>query len=363
MSSFYLDAKNGDDTNNGNSWATAWRTLHKALNTVSANIYVASGIYSLTDSDSSNRTLRLIGAGHVLIVKSDYRIATIGGREFYNIHFDEGTIGTTNLYNVKFYDCGLSTGAILVDGANTDHYYTSFMFCNFENPTAFDFTNTSLTTIPSGPFGFTSGSGIKLRSGYHSDDVANVNGGTKTPLGFITNNVSEGAIVGAPRKIQADSLGSSFVDSDVSSATQNATIKRINTNDQVRYQKFNLWKTDPATSANGTIIYVEDDHMRLQAGDNVGALSPVFFYDRGISLRHITLEGLEFSWLNEFQGMDSTPLTTTRTMEFRFSNTEFFQTDDTVPWVSYDRDTDLVEGAAEGKYFQMRVTFNLQAAT
>ncbi len=161
--------------------------------------------------------------------------------------------------------------------------------------------------------------------------------------------------------MQADILGASFQDSTDDATYLADGVLKSNWETGDAFYKFNLWKTDPATAANGTIIYVEDDHMRLQAGDNVAALSPVYFYDRGISLRAVMLEGLEFSCGNEFQGMDSTPLTTTRTMEFRFSNTEFFQTDNVVPWVSYNRDTNLAEGVAKGKYFQMRVTFNLQA--
>ena len=77
-------------------------------------------------------------------------------------------------------------------------------------------------------------------------------------------------------------------------------------------------------------------------------------------MRKIVLHALEYVEGTLAQVLDSTPETTTRTIQMRLSNTPFTQTGVGPEWVTLARNSDIT--GVVGKYVQYRIFFALGAA-
>lgn len=381
MANCYVDGATGDDANDGASWATPYRTIDKAI--INGNgdylnniVYIKSGVYTITHPSNGTGVVgSLVGVGHVILraLNDSCRLGVVSGyhthTKFFNMHFLPHSLRYTDNSNSHtdeflFAGCGFSEGAIDVEGGD---WWARFDLCrcHLENPSNLPQNVLHDSTIPNiGPFHVKAGASIK----YYWDDthrVKNVYGCNVTPQGLVyqsSNNLDNGFRIGTPSKIQTNVIDPGFVDT---STQLNGTLYQFDYNTKPSlpfYKRFDWWIQDPTTSSNGTISSDgAEENIFLDSGDNVSALSPVYLYDYGIDLHNILLTAVEFSDGGYFQGADSTPADVARTIEVRVSDTPFLQTDTSPAWVSYERDTDLAQGTLVGKYFQMRVTFNLQA--
>lgn len=121
---------------------------------------------------------------------------------------------------------------------------------------------------------------------------------------------------------------------------------------------------DPLFTSNGWIddaSYLDgrptiaEDAITILSGDSCRVLSPVFNYPDKLrsSLIYVKATEDESGGPGHNQVVDSTPLTIDRTIEVRYSDTAFLQTDPTPEWITISRG---VCDTIEGKYVQFRVT-------
>jgi len=177
--------------------------------------------------------------------------------------------------------------------------------------------------------------------------------------GFLANSeLPLGASVILPSAAQYDAAGYSFVTGDLlpDGISRRFTLGLDNSTPQ---QLFSGWVVDP-TGPVGTVTKTDDYGITLATGDGVRCLSPVLHYGMGLSLTRILMTATEFGFGGFNQVIDSTPADSTRTLEYRVSDTPFTQTELSPAWNTATRNVEVP--AIRGKYFQFRITFNLEAA-
>ena len=97
-SAIYVDPEKGNDNNTGDSWATAVKTIDKAMNKTSANgkIYLADGTHELTKKIDIKMSVTIIGNGTNTVVTSNKQSRvfsiTVGGVAIYNCTFKDNSI-------------------------------------------------------------------------------------------------------------------------------------------------------------------------------------------------------------------------------------------------------------------------------
>lgn len=367
----FLDYFGGNDSNDGNSWATAWQTLDKALASGISDIFwIKPGIYTVETTKPllRDRSPKFVGLGGVIfrsigenaawpVPLQDYNMQTT---YFQNIVFSTPDILRVQLTNqprshqMFFENCSFVNNSVIVSAI----YYTMWRFinCSFEGSLP---ASGATLNADQGPF--------KLSVPDNPDDAKyyealKLNVNTNLPvsdMGLILNpSVGIGANPIRPEAVQYDSLGPTFVTADLLPV---GIVQRHNLtySSTVIRKHFSSWCVDP-TGPAGTFVFSDDVGITLSSGDGARVLSPVQYYSRGISLSRIGISALEYGFGGVNQVLDSTPLDATRTLEYRISDTPFTQTDIAPAWVTVERNTDF--GPIVGKYIQLRVTFNLEAA-
>lgn len=96
----------------------------------------------------------------------------------------------------------------------------------------------------------------------------------------------------------------------------------------------------------------ESQAIYIQSGTGCRVLSPVTDYQTVIKISTVGIYGFEVPALGDV--IDSTPLDSIRTIEVRGSLVPFSQDDTTIPWVTWIRDS--LNAVVEGRYIQFRVT-------
>ena len=369
MGNYFVDCYNGSDAAAGTSWAAAWRTLDKAFVSmpdggISHNCYLAPGFYRL---EIRNKTelyfdqLRIVGLGGVVVDSVDHTAGLMKGKIgtllLHNLVLKPNTIfchyptATGYVPALKCFNCDLHNGSIVLGTIVGVPLWVKFSYCSFQGV---------LPTIPStisadvGPFRVISP--ITL-SGDSTQANCALN---KTPndQGFLLNtDLPLGASTILPSAAQYDAAGASFVTGDLlpDGISRRFTLGLDNSTPQ---QFFSGWVVDP-TGPVGTVTKTDDYGITLATGDGVRCLSPVLHYGMGLSLTRILMTATEFGFGGLNQVIDSTPADATRTLEYRVSDTPFTQTELSPAWNTVTRNVDIP--AVRGKYFQFRITFNLEA--
>lgn len=371
MTNYFVDCYNGSDAAAGTSWATAWRTLDKAILSIPTmdaihNCYLAPGFYRLETRDKPQTwghpycSVHIIGLGGVVIDSVDhtagFRKGYSGSIVFYNVVLKPNTIfcdyptHTSSVPTIRFYNCDLHNGSIVL-GTLPHVLQTQFRYCSFQGV---------LPAIPStisadvGPFRVISP--VMLQSASVQENC--VFDKVPNDQGFLANSeLPLGASVILPSAAQYDAAGYSFVSGDLlpDGLSRRFTLGDVASTPQ---QLFSGWVVDP-TGPVGTVIKTDDYGITLVTGDGVRCLSPVLHYGMGLSLTRILMTATEFGFGGFNQVIDSTPADATRTLEYRVSDTPFTQTELSPAWNTVTRNADF--GPVAGKYFQFRVTFNLEA--
>lgn len=366
----FLDYFGGNDSNDGNSWATAWQTIDKALTSAISDIFwIKPGIYTLETTKSllRDRSPKFVGLGGVIfrsigentawqVPLRDYNTQTT---YFQNIVFSTPDIlrvqtGYPFVHQMFFENCSFVNSSVIVSAIASTGW--KFINCSFEG--ALPVNGVTLSS-DQGPFKFIAPDQPSYAV-YNETLKLNVNENlTASDMGLLVNNdAALGANPIRPEAVQYDSLGPGFVTADLLPI---GIVQRHNltySSADIR-KNFSSWCVDP-TGPAGTFVFSDDVGITLSSGDGARVLSPVQYYSRGISLSRVKISALEYGFGGVNQVLDSTPLDATRTLEYRISDTPFTQTDVAPTWVTAERNTDL--GPIAGKYIQLRVTFNLEAA-
>lgn len=135
---FYI-SKDGDDNNDGTSWATAWKTLSRLINQVSDNstVYVGEGIYGRADIPSTGmgyniyKNLNIIGVGKVILTMSDnleytqnptypnvYQSVRAGVFKVIDIRGKENNVYSEMTKVSSLADCSVTINSYYEDGTN-----------------------------------------------------------------------------------------------------------------------------------------------------------------------------------------------------------------------------------------------------
>lgn len=371
MGNYFVDCYNGSDAAAGTSWATAWRTLDNAILSIPTRddlhtCYLAPGFYRLETRDKPQSwgyawcVVRIVGLGGVVIDSVDhtagFRKGYSGTISFYNVVFKPNTIfcdypSPGNLPAIKFFNCDLHNGSIVLGTILSTTLQAQFRYCSFQGV---------LPAIPStisadvGPFRVISP--VTLQSASVQEKC--VFNKVPNDQGFLTNSeLPLGASVILPSAAQYDAAGPSFVRGDL---LPDGLSRRftLGLDTSIPQQFFSGWVVDP-TGPVGAVTKTDDYGITLTAGDGVRCLSPVLHYGMGLSLTRILMTATEFGFGGLNQVIDSTPADATRTLEYRVSDTPFTQTELSPAWNTVTRNVEVP--AIRGKYFQFRITFNLEA--
>ncbi len=367
MANKFVDCFNGNDLNQGVTWAQAWRTLDNAL--ISANsgdvVWIKPGIYTLESTGKNlkpHSSISFVGLGGVIVrsigPSAAAKISFSSSSMFQNIVFatpdifDAGTNkGVYYGTSMELTNCDVANGVFRMEAGTTQAAF-KFRFCSFEGitpPTAGASYNESW-----GPFAYV-GSPYYLSGEYYK--LNPVESCPKSEMGFLTNNsATRGANVVVPEAVQYNSLGTGFVSGEL--LPMGLVQRHDRSANTVDRRKFSAWCLDPSGPA-GTLSFADDDAITLVEGDGVRALSPVYYYGMGLSLTRVKLAAVEFGYGGFNQVIDSTPADSTRTLEYRVSDTPFTQTELSPAWNTATRNVDV--SPITGRYFQFRITFNLEA--
>lgn len=364
MASYYVDWQTGNDANAGTTWATAYRTLEKALisaqGSLSAGtidrVFVRSGIYFLTTvakAAKANAYVVVFGLGGVLLLAGNrecsLRINNRCSYTFHGVTFGENAVAfitNTLNYGNTFYlfSCGLHNNAFFYEAAPLTSYIPHF---NCKGAT-FQGTTGDLLDL--------NGTG-GTPPVFDSTDYCVFNQSISSQ-GFFPN------LEVFPCAYQHDSAGSSFLEPYYLSSLNNletpGIFTRYNTTTTI-FRKFagGVWIVDPS-GPGATFDFFDNDRIVMKTGDNGRVLSPVFYYSAGIAFRRLGLNAVEFNFSGLHQVIDSTPADSVRTIEYRISDNPFMQTDVSPAWITVDRAIDI-DPPAVGKYLQLRLTFALGA--
>jgi hypothetical protein len=361
----FVDCFTGSDGNGGDSWAEAWRTIDYAMmqSPTVGEIYVSAGIYTLEVSNKPqlyDRSPHFIGLGGVVFRSVGPAAAwsvpvrnySTHSTAFSNIVFATEDIlavaALDRMHIMSFVNCDICNNAIRVVSPNSNTDWR-FRFCSFGG----SFPPAGYYTESAGPFkhvgtdfAFNNSVALSIR-----DNL--VSGG----MGFLRNTSAvEGANVTVPSAAQYDAGGMSFINGEA--LPLGICIRHDHSSNSIDRRKFSVWCIDP-TGPAGQLSFIDNEAITLVRGDGVRALSPVFFYGRGISMTRIKTAALEFAFGGFNQVIDSTPGDSVRTLEYRISDTAFTQTSTGLPWQTLERDADYTP--IVGKYLQFRVTFNIEA--
>ena len=135
---FYI-SKDGDDKNDGTSWATAWKTLTRLVNQVADNstVYVGEGIYYRPDIPSTGmgynifKNLNIIGVGKVILTMADnleytqnptypnvYQAVRSGVFKVIDIRGKENNVYSEMTKVGSLADCSVTINSYYEDGTN-----------------------------------------------------------------------------------------------------------------------------------------------------------------------------------------------------------------------------------------------------
>jgi hypothetical protein len=398
MAYSFVNCLTGSDNNDGLSWETAFSSLDRAWLDLPGDvtgIFIAPGVYNLL-LPSETRTPQIpvsdtwqvlvMGVGGGPIVKSGgvstaHSLYTSMTRYlFANATFHANTLKLLKGPDIdakvilNFSNCGLADDAIVVgfDMETPAHYLQMLANqCRFEGalPT---FPSASPRTSGVDCINFNS---LKLRTTTDSRIVNGTPGMSFSPSGFMNGLFlypysvqydAHGPSFRRPEELMAVGIAQGLITQDsITNATPSELWRAVN---GVYYNRFSEWLRDPSgPTAEFTIINcvgadVLPASVRLSTTDATeGAriLGPVMHYPTSITLTQIVLQGQEFALEGSRQVFDSTPNTSERTVEIRFSDTPFTQTAASPVWVTVERDVDV--GPYTAKYLQYRITFSLGA--
>lgn len=415
---YYIDPESGSDSNNGNSWATAFKTFSKILTlqvTPTAEemfFHLRSGIYYSADAQivpTAEASISLIGYGAVSIrgtsSMSEWTIVCHPYYEYYNPYGENPkAYPYCNFININFSGMSIKTSNVSMT--------TNNLRVNFVNCTFFDagviriFTNNnSSTTMDNGWFQFincTAKTGLEfpvsggtiaknssnlmwptdvdtavLPSGACYEGYSSITtfkclatGIPLSPPGIVITppgSGSDGAYPLTPVSTQIDSVGASFVACTLAKNQRvtftNAPVGTANTiyrtNPPALRAPFltDGWISD--TSMSGGTLDISDSYgagIHHTSVADAAALSPVYDYGKIITIKSIGLSLFEpaTNLPGENEVVDSTPLDTTRTVQYRVSDTSFVQSDVLPAWGDQERDSVT---ALVGRYFQLRLVF------
>lgn len=378
----YIDGKNGADVNDGSTWLLAVKTLDRAINlSASGNkdFYFKSGIYYpvTTDGITKDHWPSFYGSAGTIIknpLSLSWNLNYVAGVSAYSYMNNVQLIECNKLFRwiitwgpeiayLNFFNCGISGQIGTIKAITTRNIrYQNVSFATgtdrIDDAESIPSTDTTHFIIPaSGTYTFTVGRDEKVLTGCTVSSPGIVMG-VGDDLEPIT-----GCISGVPDKYQSY-LTSGF--EDVLNADFNfATFSFENSTEEVpNFRCATLgWLKDPTTDGTLEISDTGGVGIKLiEMVDNVvSVLSPVYFYNYGFELKGVGLNAVEFDTLPAlFQGITATPLEVTRRVEYRYSDTEFFQDEAVLAWNLMDRKT--LTTAVTGKYLQFKYTFTLEGA-
>lgn len=394
---YFIDQVNGSDANNGNTWATAFRSLDRLAGmSITDAIFLSPGIHLLRVADKADlRTLygvaQLVGVGGVIIRSDGASCGLVVGIDtsliFHNIVLTPHTIrvespGTWGP-SLAFVNCDIHNEAI-------DCPYTSlssarsivFRRCNLQPALPAGGTGASAVTFTPatpGPFAFTAPEhGLHFQNYRASEHGPNNTGCAVGALDFlIPNDPLRGATPVMPFAVQYMSLGPSFKGlHEVSYNSNNHELSGLITRYDLtgdlfpdpppatgrERMKHTAWLPTPDPDVSFKLV--DDEAITMTAGDGGTVASPVFYYPTGVILSGVLVNAVEFTAPdNTAQVIDSTPLTVERTLEYRYADTPFLQDDAVLPWLTAPRGPDGISPAVVAKYIQYRLTFQLNAVS
>lgn len=386
MATYYVDALHGSDSNNGSTWALAFKTLNKVCTITTPNngtnsFFFAPGAYTLTSIPSDNAltyssaagtcTTNFIGIGNVIFKNGSYYLRSIPSYAanitkniyFRNINFvglmmhtSGGIYGPTYYTKIYlyFYNCGFKGQCLSSESAASTNYFYSYFYNCITDGKLFP-----ITTIPANSQDYL----IKSKttnlaiSGTSSSNCRT--DGAVQDTEFVINEDASSYNSLVQNAVHADSYQKDSIGDTFESALS------LTMNNNVFYNESAAWKcatqgwiADPATSGNGTLVITDNAGIQLSSGDNVAALSPVMKFSLGLNLVGLQLQAVEAPP----QVLDSNPSDPVRTIQYRYADYPFTQTQTTQAptWQEYTRNTSL--SGITCKYLQIRVVFQMAAA-
>lgn len=396
MATYYIDPVNGLDTNDGSTWDLAWKTLNMVLDVIVVNgthiFHLKSGVYYGTlaqpaNVDGRGILVKFIGHGTVIFrgtaILPGFSLtgysATTGPDIFQNINFNDFYVtycswGAINYTHALLFDnCTFFTAGAIRKFTN-DNYVdqlnsTKYRFLNCTKLSTLLFPSSGGTcTANSSNIVWPSDVASTVLPALHLDGSPLVrkwqcedSGIPLTPPGIALSPA--GSAVGAmnlmPSKTQFASRGNTFehsTDAEVSRSD-------LDPETPVSLAPFetNGWIQDTSMTGTVSISDVYGNGMRHNSSADAAAIGPVWDFGASVTLKGVGLSLFEpeVATPGDNEVVDSTPLTTTRTIQYRISNTSFLQTDALPAWVDQDRSTYV---NASGRYLQLRLVFTMGGA-
>lgn len=362
MSTFYLDSVNGSDSNNGTTWALAWKTLGKALDIVSGGnntVYVRTGFYWLT----APKTLT---AGN--LVQQYFKgigfpiFKGLGNLMTWNI----STGSTQKLWFDSI--CFIATSVFMSQGSGGgSSSQLNFTNCVFNGVVATELRSSSAAqvnfvrctvatgfTFPANPLTYATQLATDVCQAYSSTGDITVSNTLAATGGVI----SSGGITYTPRLSAAAGSGALLPRPLRRASVAHPSFTNI-TDAQVAAVTFlpatDEWANDPAYTT-GTCSISDASGIYLSSGTSARVLSPVYDFSGTAIFKFFTYAVTED--ISAGSGSNSVvtadPSAAERTLEYRVSGSSFLAEDASPPWIEIDRDADFT---ITGRYVQYRATF------
>lgn len=371
----YIDAVNGDDSNSGETWESAYKTLEYALNRPGDTFFIAPGVYWLLQEGKSalRKYIALVGLGGVQIKSispaASLRFQNISNILLHNLVLEkwalttEFSLGTAGI--LKICNCDLHEHSLGMMGTGSlRRCYLSLLGCRLPLPLEDVFDASwevwdSTEPLPSLFFRppDATQTGGRFNSGTAALAYTTMTEG-EAPYGFLKGGITE---IIMPYQIQAASWGEMFQGPAVGRVTGAFTPWELNhVPDPSIRRRFSLWEGDPSQSST-EFEFIDDQGIYLRRGESgARCLSPVAYYPYGIVIGKIKLDAVEMSYHNVGQVIDAEPEHNIRMVEVRTSDTPFKQTDILPGWQVVERNAELLPPIT-GKYVQYRLTFQMEA--
>jgi hypothetical protein len=330
--------------------------------------YFKSGIYFpvtvLAMTSGGRSDPKFIGCGHVVFRNPNNGTFTRnidpwngGSTSFYNINFVDMNCWLTGdlRYPWRFENCGFKGQLFGYAGGSLG----AFDFINCSCATGVIIPNNTETIFQNDTATLIKPTTAQLVWNNTTTDIRNITGCTYVAPGLIlpasTNSAEPmmGCVNCIPDKYQSSVTGGLFVDYPVASA------RLVNDSNTDNFLASTLgWIKDPTTP--GTLD-LSNSTISVTGGDGVGLLSPVYYFNYGVTLKGVGINITELTDGGTAQTIDSDPLNNTRKIEYRVSDTAFLQTDTESPaWTLLERKK--LDYSIQGKYIQFRLVFQLNAA-
>ena len=380
MTTLYVDPVNGLDTNDGLTESTALLSFHAAMLLLYGSMYLdpSNKFYNIQVSVYGEHEIRLLAGSHYLTY--GYKM-TVNGSGFISAHLTVSSAQAANLVYIGadlqsnnfdalfWFDCvstetpiNTSAAYFTIRGINCISTSANIRLIYFRSVyTGSNMLGNGMGGITLANSTFTNFSLLASLSATNSFinwficyNVATILTTLYTATGTVTSIITDRNAVGSAGIRLINGVVSAAISETVQGNGAFIPAPNNNYSYDPRVVDMRTWISDP-TFVLGTAA-ITQNYISIQSGTACRVLSDVMFYPNGIkfSSNYTACTELTTNISGEKHVVDSTPLDSNRTIEFRASDTQFQQTDVSPAWVTVARGA--LHNTIEGKYVQARVT-------